>query len=153
MIFTDWRPENVRLSISLAEEYLVRILCNQLCVSFDELRYAEYRRGKVFSTEDLLPSSDLIVPNIKRAYFVTYYWLNILNSNLIPLDPTNFGYKLEDGYFKLEVPEKMYPSVSDLPPPCTCLKCSRATCKCVENMVPCIDLCRCKINNSCTRQA
>lgn len=103
------------------------------------------------SVDDLKPSSSLMESHIARAFYVTYSLLNILDEKLTPLDPLEFGYEKDEGHLKPKIKNNLYPPIIELSPPCTCKQCVRKTCKCIMNEVPCIDLCACKIDNTCRR--
>lgn len=144
--------DEINQSILKAEEYLVQVISKVQCKTFNELRCREYQNAKVLSSDDLQPNSGLVLDHIKRAFLVTNMNVNILTLNCDPLDPTEFGYTTGEGYLKPRQEEIIYPPITDLPPPCTCKKCSRQICRCVANNLPCIDLCSCKMHNTCVRR-
>lgn len=122
--------ESIRASLKLAEEYLAHVVNNAAnCKNFDELRLWSYHH-KVGSIEDLPPTSNSINLHILRAFYVVYSQLTCLDMTAIKLDPTMFGFVLEDGKLKIKKITTFVPPVDELLPPCNCKVCSTKACPC-----------------------
>ena len=74
-----------------------------------------------------LPTSESIVPHIQRAYSQCYRWIRSTFDEDVELDPTDFGYVVDDD-------DNLAPKLlcdiltpPDFPTPCTCLKCAKKT--------------------------
>lgn len=141
----------LKSSMESAEKYLVQVYKkNSVCTNFDELRYHTYHFGRTaVSLLDLPPSSQSIALHILRAYYATYQQVNILEVNILKLDPTQFGYVLEDNNLLPRKILTLYPPIDELVPNCNCKVCITKHCICKSNGLPCISFCLCRSQNSC----
>ena len=132
-------------SVNKAEQYLVQVVKkNNISVTFDDLRYWTNHFTNAVSVNELPPTSQSIRLHILRALYITYYQINLLQSNIEQLDPLKFGYIIEENCL---IPAKihiLYPTIDELPPKCNCKKCSTKQCSCKSSGVPCISFCVCK---------
>ena len=142
-----------------AEEYLVKVLRpGSEAKNFSVMRVEVFHHNKDSSHQKLPPTSQGLLPHIKRAFFNAYSIMHALDVNLkieqtISLKPEDFGYKY-DGESQF-VPETSW---NTLEPRwtvvCTCKACARVTCACRAAEVGCINFCGCKKKSklSCKNQ-
>ena len=73
----------------------------------------------------LPPTSESIVLHIKRAYLQCYRWIHSPFDKDVDLDPTDFGYVVDEDD---NLAPKLVCDISttpDFPTACTCLKCAK----------------------------
>lgn len=134
--------------IANAEKFLAKLVCtkNEDCDTFDELRVSRYHHQSFQKRLIDLPcTSNAIRENIKRAFVQAKLWLESPFGNAMEtmdlelygyereLDSGNLTPKLFDGFSR----------PSDVPPPCKCTNCTKKTCRCRVNDMPCIEFCNC----------
>lgn len=137
--------------IADAEMYLIKVLAlKHVATTFDELRFSLYRQGKGYIISDLPPTSASIRLHILRAFYAVYRQVQCLNPNKLILDPLQFGYYQQDHYILPKMSENnLFPPIDELIPNCTCKKCARKTCGCVQAGLPCISSCGCGNSSNC----
>ena len=128
--------------LSEAEKVLLRILGVSKCTSFDEFRVKQFYNSDR-RLDCMVSSSSTISLHIKRAFLQASTWMNASSQNPHILDPMNFGYfATENGHvFPKFVVESVRPT--EIPEPCRCTSCTRRTCNCRENSIPCVWYCKC----------
>ena len=91
--------------IKAGEQYLVNVLKNNASeTTFDELRCSQYRKNE--SVFDLPPTSHSIVKgHIPRWYCIVKNLSNLLNPDYEPLNPIEYGWKIDNDEL---LPEKKY---------------------------------------------
>ncbi|KAH0535051.1 hypothetical protein KQX54_012626 [Cotesia glomerata] len=136
--------QNISDSVKKADEYLVKILNKgSQCQTFDKLCNYVYYHSPKFLISDLPPTSESIQLHILRAYYMTYQYMHCVK-NKESLDPCKFGFYAEENYLYPCSTNHLWPSISDLPPNCNCLKCARRTCECQAAESACIAFCKCR---------
>ena len=88
---------NIDRDIKNAEEYLIQVLKKKSpCKTFNELRLWSYHHSKCALVEDLPPTSSSIKLHILRSFYIVYTQTNCLDMNVTLLDPTQYGFIVED---------------------------------------------------------
>ncbi|XP_057301782.1 uncharacterized protein LOC130636171 isoform X2 [Hydractinia symbiolongicarpus] len=125
--------------VDLAQHFMVH------CISKDK-DVIYYKKSQLLDLEKLPPTSSSAILHIKRSYLQTYVWLHAPFVRSIDIDPTHYGYVLDEegDCLKPKITEDdVLPD--DLPQPCNCLKCARANvCICRINNINCCQYCNCK---------
>uniref|UniRef100_A0A6P7FZ99 Uncharacterized protein LOC114325789 n=1 Tax=Diabrotica virgifera virgifera TaxID=50390 RepID=A0A6P7FZ99_DIAVI len=148
----DCSPFSIEKCTKNAEKFLVNITktvdCN--CTSFDELRVWIYKH-KNSVIENLPPTSNSIKLHILRAFYVVHIQTNVLNSAMDELDPTSYGFFMDDN---LLMPQKVHiliPLAEKLPAGCNCSVCG-PRCNCRRLKILCCTFCACMKKNTCTNK-
>ncbi|KAL7296570.1 hypothetical protein TKK_0010001 [Trichogramma kaykai] len=142
----DISEAKIEESLDNAEQFLLRVL-RKKHLSFDFLR-KKMHFAFVLPTE-LPATSASIRLHARRAFYATYMQINLLNPSSAKLDPTLFGFCLENEHLIPSKIENLFPSNDALVPSCTCEVCSTKSCGCHRNQLACTSFCKCHINNTC----
>ncbi len=138
--------------ITSAERYLVSVISSDHTVkTFDKLRYNIYHKKSFQLDLEKLPcTSTSIQLHIKRAYLQCYRWLHAPYLDTVPLDPTEYGYFVNnDGQLSPQIIQDCV-IPSDFPVPCSCTKCARSTiCPCRVRNISCCEFCKCGAREMC----
>ncbi|XP_031571103.1 uncharacterized protein LOC116305346 [Actinia tenebrosa] len=118
----------------------------------DEVRYWMFCQ-KHQSSERLPPTSNSLRHHIQRANYQSYVWKRSLQSvQELPSPSANNGWKEVDGNLEPELMSKDPAPQSLLElTTCRCNKsvCTRDTCSCKANEMPCTEACFCMSDESC----
>ena len=139
-----------------AEKFLADCLSNDKKLqTFDELRFQTYHKKTLQLDFEKLPcTSNSIHRHIKRAFLQCYRWLHAPFMETIDLNPTDYGYIIDDNEHL--IPEIVEGPVTpdDFPLPCNCIKCAKSTvCPCRVRDIPCCEFCKCNASVSCKNPA
>ena len=133
--------------IKNAELYLIKVLKPRSdAMNFSEFRAEVFHHTKGSSLQNLHPTSQGILPHIKRSFYNAYILMHSLDihldeENVVMLKPDDFGYEYDQ--------EDLTPATSwkTLEPYwavfCTCIKCARSTCPCTMASIKCGHFCQC----------
>ena len=136
--------------ISNAEKFLLKCVTKHEVNTFDELRYVVYHeKYSQFDIERFPPTSDSIRLHISRGYLQCFKWLLCPFLENIPLDPLDHGYWIDEDGNMVPIISMKPPIPCNFPLPCTCQKCSRATCKCRVLQIACCQYCKCNASSEC----
>ena len=98
--------------VKKAEEYLVNVLKRDTkSKSFTELRSELFNFSNNASHLNLPPTTDALLPHIKRSFYNTYNLRHITDINLSGLNPELFGFKMEENFL---LPEKYLHELSEI---------------------------------------
>ena len=136
--------------IRKAESYLVKVLkATSDAKNFSDLRTEVFHHTKGSSHHNLPPSSQGLLPHIKRSFYNAYTIMHTLDihhdpENVISLEPEDFGF-MRDNDEDL-IPETSWKTLieSHWTVVCSCTNCARTTCPCRTARVKCVNFCRCK---------
>lgn len=134
--------------IKEAEEYLVNVLKRDTkSKNFTQLRSELFDFSNTASHLNLPPTTDALLPHIKRAFYNTYSLTHITDEKPAEMNPELFGFEMKDN---LLLPEKHLLELSDLwTVKCKCTNCSRTTCPCRMKSTKCVRFCGCKKKDDC----
>lgn len=135
-----------------------RFICSMYATSkkagrtADEVRYWMFCQ-KHQSSERLPPTSNSLRHHIERANYQSYIWKHSLQAvQELPSPSPNNGWKEVDGILQPELMSKdpAPKSLVELTT-CSCKKsgCTRDTCSCKGNEMPCTEACSCMNDESC----
>ena len=143
-------PELSVSTLQQAEKFLVKVLKkSSTSTNFTDLRKEIYRTSSSRTHTDLPPTSDGLLPHIKRAHFGTYMITHLLTTGSFAVDisPLDNGYELTDGSL---TPAKSWKLLEPKwTVVCKCTKCARITCPCTSQNIPCVTFCGCKASLDC----
>jgi len=98
-------------------------------MTMDELRVHMYCHSK--GKQQLPPTSTSTRSHILRSLFATYKMVSVLTPDSPDLDPTDFGYVIDDG---LLVADPANRSISEkYTVRCNCSKCATVRCPCMQS--------------------
>ena len=98
--------------IKEAEEYLVNVLKRDTkSKNFTQLRSELFDFSNTASHLNLPPTTDALLPHIKRAFYNTYSLTHITDEKPAEMNPELFGFEMKDN---LLLPEKHLLELSDL---------------------------------------
>ena len=136
-------------SIQNAESFLVKVLkYNSAASNFTDLRKDIFysNTSKSTSLQSLPPTSQGLLPHIRRAFYSTYLAIHSLDKYLerpqlsSPM-AEDFGYELQDCEYipvtSWKLLDEKWTAV------CNCSKCARITCVCRDHRVKCTQFCKC----------
>ena len=129
-----------------AEQYLVKVFRPvSKAKNFSAMREEVFHHTKGTSHHNLPPTSQGLLPHIKRSYYNAYSIMHALemdNEHTISLRAKDFGYKYEKDHL---VPETSWKSLEPhWTVVCSCTACARATCLCRAAETRCVNFCHCK---------
>ena len=129
-----------------AEQYLVKVFRPvSKAKNFSAMREEVFHHTKGTSHHNLPPTSQGLLPHIKRSYYNAYSIIHALemgNEHTISLMAEDFGYKCEKDHL---VPETSWKSLEPhWTVVCSCTACARATCLCRAAETRCVNFCHCK---------
>lgn len=134
--------------IKNAESYLAKVLKPKIdAKNFSNLRAEIFHHVKGSSHHNLPPTSQGLLPHIKRSFFNAYNIIHALelhqnSENVIALKPEDCGYTHDTEEL---IPETTWKTLeSRWTVVCSCTKCARPTCPCRTAMVKCVNFCHCK---------
>ena len=133
-------------TIKDAEQYLAKVLRpGSEATNFSALRVEVFHHSKTASHHNLPPTSQGLLPHIKRSHYNAYNIMHALEINDVPkisLTADKFGYKYERGHL---VPETLWKSLEPhWTVVCSCKVCIRATCLCRAAESKCVNFCHWK---------
>uniref|UniRef100_UPI00358F3D52 uncharacterized protein n=1 Tax=Myxine glutinosa TaxID=7769 RepID=UPI00358F3D52 len=146
--------EHFDIQLDLLEVFVCKLYGQHSVTTINEARYNMFRLARK-SEITMPPNQDALREHIKRANYQAGIYKRSLQPNAeIPV-PDGHGWKMESGELVI--------NWMNLPPApdgvmelayctgnCKKSKCGDAdTCTCLQNNVPCIDLCKCARNNCC----
>lgn len=142
--------DDIALSVEKAEKYLVKVLRGSSgATTFNELRYLLYHHGKKIAFTDLPPTSSSMKLHILRAIYHTHLQITCITESPSILDPCQFGYEQLGGRLIPKSVIELYPSIYDLVPNCTDIRCMKDGCNCKSRGKPCIPFCKCQVEGTC----
>lgn len=134
--------------IKNAESYLAKVLKPKIdAKNFSNLRAEIFHHVKGSSHHNLPPTSQGLLPHIKRSFFNAYNIMHALelhqdSENVIALKPEDCGYTHDKEHL---IPETTWKTLeSRWTVVCSCTKCARSTCPCRTAIVKCVNFCHCK---------
>ena len=139
-------PTLTEIVLKDAELYLVKVLkLNSGAKKIVELRDEIFHHSKRTSHQNLPPTTQGLLPHIKRAFFNAYSIMHVMDAgSMTSLKPLNFGFKYEADSEML-IPEISWKSLpSHWSVVCSCSKCTKSTCPCRVATVRCVKFCVCK---------
>ena len=137
---------NLSKTLSSDEEYLVQVLKkDSTCKTMNELRKQTYFHSK--GSLELPPTSGAVRLHILRACLATNTMVSLMQP--LPLtqqiEPTMFGYIMEDDLLVLD--KGTNPLPGEYTVHCGCIKCASTRCSCRRAAVLCSQFC--EFDNEC----
>lgn len=137
--------------ISNAEQLLLTTLQKIRDIeTFDDYRVEQYHDSNCrLDFSKLVCCSTSNHEHIKRAYYHSMEWYTAATPLSSYPDPKDYGYELNES--GLLVPQILgaLSRPEDMPPPCSCKKCNRQTCKCKAVRWKCSKFCNCSKFGTC----
>lgn len=141
-------PQLSSSMITRAEQYMMKVLKpKSTAKTFTELRAEVFHHNKTSSLHNLHPTSEGILPHIKRSFYNAYNIIQCLEIQLdkeytVVLNPEECGFVHEQDEL---IPETSWKSLEPhWSVTCTCMKCARSSCSCRMAGVKCGKFCDCK---------
>ena len=132
--------DDMEATISKAEEYLVHVIKDTQCKTMDGLKAHMYFHSKS-SQVQLPPTSYSTRSHILRAPYATHRMVSILTPQIPNLDPTSFGFIIDDGLLLADQAKRPIPEEYTIR--CNCAKCATFKCLCKKTGVMCCKFCSC----------
>ena len=137
-------PTLTSANVRDAEQYLVMVLRPKSeAVNFSEMRVETFHFTKSMSHQNLPPTSNGLLPHIKRSFYNTFNIIHALDASPVTLNPVDYGF-VQDG--DILTPETAWNTLdSRWTVICNCRACTKSTCACRTAEISCTNFCRCKI--------
>ena len=141
-------PNLSEATINKAELYMIKVLKPQSeAMNFTEFRAEIFHNSKSSSLHILHPTSDGMLPHIKRSLYNAYHMIHCIDiqletGNALLLKPEENGFQYEENELMPATSWKLLEPKWSVT--CACTKCTRASCSCRVANVRCGKFCNCK---------
>ena len=135
-------------TIQNVEEYLARVFKpGSEAKNFMDLRAEVFHHTKGSSHHNLPPTSQGLLPHIKRSFYNAYTIMHALEVHYDPdrtimLKPEECGYENVKQQLLPDTSWRMLKSHWTVV--CSCAKCAKSTCACRVAKARCVNFCQCK---------